>query len=91
MTGPLAGRRVATTRDRPGRLDEILARLGATVVHVPLIEVVDAPGDDLAEALDRLAEFDWVIVTSHQSMNPRPESSRSELLRETKPLPACVC
>lgn len=65
MTGPLAGRRVATTRDRPGRLDEILARLGATVVHVPLIEVVDAPGDDLAEALDRLAEFDWVIVTSH--------------------------
>ncbi|MFP5486784.1 MAG: uroporphyrinogen-III synthase [Acidimicrobiia bacterium] len=61
---PLAGRRVATTRDRPGRLDELLRELGADVVHVPLIEIVDAPGDDLAAELDRLDEFDWLVVTS---------------------------
>ena len=63
-TRPLGGRRVATTRDRPGRLDEVLTRLGAEVVHVPLIEVVDAPGDELAGALDALDDVDWVIVTS---------------------------
>jgi uroporphyrinogen-III synthase len=61
---PLAGRRVATTRDRPGRLDELLARLGAEIVHVPLIEIVDAAGVELADALARLDEVDWVIVTS---------------------------
>jgi uroporphyrinogen-III synthase len=67
MTGPprpLAGRRVATTRDQPGRLDAMLAALGAEVVHVPLIEIVDAPGDELADALAHLDRVDWVIVTS---------------------------
>lgn len=63
--GPLAGRRVATTRDHPGRLDQLLADLGATVVHVPLIEIVDAQGDELAAALARLDDVDWVVVTSH--------------------------
>lgn len=62
---PLAGRRVATTRDEPGRLDALLAALGADVVHVPLIEILDAPGDDLRIALARLDEFDWLVVTSH--------------------------
>lgn len=62
---PLAGRRVATTRDRPGRLDELLAERGAEVVHVPLIEVVDAPGTALADAVARLHTFDWLVVTSH--------------------------
>ena len=61
---PLAGRRVATTRDRPGRLDELLTRLGAEVVHVPLIAIVDAAGDELSDALGALDDVDWVIVTS---------------------------
>lgn len=61
---PLEGRRVATTRERPGRLDGLLARLGAEVVHVPLIEVVEAPGDELNAALAALDDVDWVIVTS---------------------------
>lgn len=61
---PLAGRRVATTRDRPGRLDDLLTRYGAEVVHVPLIEISDAPGDALATALGRLDEFDWIVVSS---------------------------
>lgn len=66
MTGsrPLAGRRIATTRDEPGPLDDALAALGAEVIHVPLIEIVDAPGTALTDALGRLDEVDWVIVTS---------------------------
>lgn len=59
---PLAGRRVVTTRDEPGRLDALLRELGAEVVHVPLIEIVDVP--ELAAALARLDQFDWLVVTS---------------------------
>lgn len=61
---PLAGRRVATTRDEPGRLDALLAALGADVVHVPLIEIGDAPDGALAAALHRLDDVDWLIVSS---------------------------
>lgn len=64
MTGArrLRGRRVVTTRDRRGPLDSLLAAEGADVVHVPLIEIVDAPGVDAA--LARLADADWLVVTS---------------------------
>jgi uroporphyrinogen-III synthase len=63
---PLVGRTVVTTRDEPGRLDALLVAAGATVVHVPLIEIVDADdgGAALRIALDSLAEVDWLIVTS---------------------------
>lgn len=63
---PLRGRRVVTTRERIGELDRRLARLGADVVHVPLIGVAepDDGGAALAAALERLDTFDWVVVTS---------------------------
>jgi uroporphyrinogen-III synthase len=63
---PLAGRRVATTRDTPGRLDSALAALGADVVHVPLIEIVEPidGGAALAGALAEVERYDWVVVTS---------------------------
>lgn len=64
MTDLLRGRRVATTRDEPGRLDALLAELGAEVVHVPLIEIVDAPDPGLQPALADLDAFDWIVVTS---------------------------
>lgn len=66
MSGPLAGRRIVTTRDAPGQLDDLLAAAGATVVHVPLIEIVDPPdgGAALVAALDRLGDHDWLVVTS---------------------------
>lgn len=72
MTGsahrPLAGRRIVTTRDAPGRLDAALTELGADVVHVPLIEIADAPdgGAALADALTGAlrGSYDWVVVTS---------------------------
>lgn len=66
MTGSLEGCRVLVTRERPGELAAKLLERGATVIHVPLIAVVDAADGGLAlrEALLRLAEFDWLVVTS---------------------------
>ncbi len=63
---PLAGRRIATTRDEPGALDSALAKLGADVVHVPLIEIADPVdgGAALDAALADVGRYDWVVVTS---------------------------
>ncbi len=63
---PLAGHHVVTTRDRPGRLDSRLARLGADVINVPLISI-DSPldgGARLRSSLDGLAAGQWLVVTS---------------------------
>jgi uroporphyrinogen-III synthase len=62
----LAGKRIAITRPETGELGARLAELGATVVHVPLIEVGDPAdgGVQLRAALARLAAFDWLVVTS---------------------------
>ncbi|MEM8748651.1 MAG: uroporphyrinogen-III synthase [Actinomycetota bacterium] len=69
MTGavvvrPLDGCRVVVTRQERGRLGDLLEAVGAQVVHVPLIEVVDAAGDGLEQELDRLDEHRWLVVTS---------------------------
>jgi len=63
---PLAGRRIAVTRPDAGELGRTLTELGADVVHVPLIEIADPAdgGAALADALDRLESFDWLVVTS---------------------------
>lgn len=65
-TPPLHGRRVVTTRDTPGRLDALLADLGAEVVHVPLIEIVDPddPALDAALVATAAGRYEWVVVTS---------------------------
>jgi uroporphyrinogen-III synthase len=63
---PLAGCRVLVTRERPGELAALLETRGATVVHVPLIEVIE-PADGgvaLHRELERLDDFDWLVVTS---------------------------
>ena len=64
--GRLAGRRIVTTRDEPGRLDRLLAAEGADVVHVPLIEITEPAdgGAALRDALGRLGGATWLIVTS---------------------------
>ncbi len=62
----LAGRRIAITRPEVGVLGARLTELGATVVHVPLIEITDPldGGMQLRRALARLDAFDWLVVTS---------------------------
>lgn len=66
--GPLAGVVVAVCRP-PDRSDEAavgLARLGARVEHIPLIETVTRPDAraPLTAALERCGPGDWVAVTS---------------------------
>ena len=64
--GPLVGKRVVTTRDEPGLVDRLLEQAGAHVVHVPLIRIVDAEdgGAELDRLLQRVDDFDWLVVTS---------------------------
>jgi uroporphyrinogen-III synthase len=63
---PLAGCRVLVTRERPGELAELLRAAGATVVHLPLIEVVepDDGGAALRRELSGLDGYDWLVVTA---------------------------
>lgn len=56
---PLKGRVVVTTRSRPGQLDRLLAEAGATVLHVPLIEIEPIPGIDVS-----LDGASWLVATS---------------------------
>lgn len=73
MTGPLAGRVVATTRDgdRNDPLTAALIREGATVREWPTLAFAE-PNDTgpLRRALARLDTFDWVAFTSARAVPP---------------------
>ncbi len=65
---PLTGRRVVVTR-APGQAGELAGRLramGAEVVEVPTIDIVDPAdgGAALRAAMADPARFDWLVVTS---------------------------
>lgn len=82
--GPLAGRTVVVTRaaEQGRRLVEMLGALGADVVELPLIEVVDPDdgGASLAMALADVRPGDWVVVTS-----PNGASRVAAAARGTRP------
>ena len=64
---PLFGRTVLVTRSRrqASRLAEKLAELGAEVIEAPTIEI-HPPADPgaLDDAVGRIGEFDWLVLTS---------------------------
>lgn len=71
-SGALAGKRVVVTRrtDQARDLGDLLAAAGAQPIFLPLIKV--EPVNDLtrvAEAVDKLNEFDWLIFTSVNAVN----------------------
>ncbi|HWM21205.1 MAG TPA: uroporphyrinogen-III synthase [Ilumatobacteraceae bacterium] len=80
---PLRGRTIVTTRDQPGALDALLVELGATVVHMPLIEIVEAAdgGAALADALARIDTFDWIVVTSRHGAERVADAARESSVR----------
>ena len=65
---PLFGRRVVVTRARE-QAGELVMRLqaqGAATIEVPAIQIRDPAdgGAALVEAVDRLGDYDWVVLTS---------------------------
>jgi uroporphyrinogen-III synthase len=66
--GALNGRTIIITRaaDRGSALGDRLRALGADVMEIPLTRTEDPVdgGSALDEALMRLADYDWVVVTS---------------------------
>ena len=65
--GTLAGRRVVVTRTRhqAGTLSEALRAHGAEVIEVPTIEIIPPDTyEPLDKALRSVASYDWLIVTS---------------------------
>ena len=68
VTEPLSGRSVVITRaaNQNATLRALLEELGADVVEVPLISI-EEPEDEGRERdamLQRIEQFDWVVVTS---------------------------
>ena len=68
----LAGWTILTTR-ASGQGDELrrdLQALGATVVHIPTIEIVPPENWEAVDAaIGRLAEYDWLVFTSANAVD----------------------
>ncbi|MDB5353950.1 MAG: uroporphyrin-III C-methyltransferase [Phycisphaerales bacterium] len=68
---PLFGQTIVVTRTRQqvSDLSEHLAELGANVIEAPTIELAQ-PGEwsEVDEALEHIAEYDWVIFTSQNGV-----------------------
>lgn len=61
---PLSGRVIAVTGPCPERLGRVLTDLGAEVVAVPMLEIVDGDRTVLSSALADCQPGDWLVVTS---------------------------
>jgi uroporphyrinogen-III synthase/uroporphyrinogen III methyltransferase/synthase len=73
---PLAGRRVLVTRalHQAGKLSEGLRALGAEPVEVPVLEIrPPASFEPLDRALGRLDGYNWLIVTSANTVRAMAE------------------
>src|SRR5262245_23420789 len=61
---PLYGVRIVITRPEAKSLADELERLGAEVTVVPLIEIRPAEGRALEDAIETMASYDWIVLTS---------------------------
>jgi len=71
VTEPLAGRRILVTRgaSQAPKLSDGLRQLGAIPIEVPLIEIAPPESyDPLDSALRDLGQYDWLIVTSSNTV-----------------------
>ena len=62
---PLSGRRIVVTRPEASKRAGALARLGAEVTIVPLIEI--RPAEDrraVEDAMQAFSNYDWIVLTS---------------------------
>ncbi len=64
---PLFGKRILNTRsaEQAAEFTDMLENLGAQVVECPTIRLVEPESwTEMDQAIDRLSEFDWLILTS---------------------------
>ncbi|MGK7345609.1 MAG: uroporphyrinogen-III C-methyltransferase [Candidatus Nitrospinota bacterium M3_3B_026] len=91
---PLFGRKIVVTRAREQASDfaAMLAERGADVIEFPTIETVKPESwDSLDAALDRLADYDWIIFTSVNGVKFFVErlKERGMDIRDLKGLKVC--
>src|SRR5271167_2311959 len=68
---PLAGKRIVVTRapSQASSLVSALTELGAEVIELPTIEIVPLESyEALDEALRNIARYQWLIVTSSNTV-----------------------
>jgi uroporphyrinogen III methyltransferase/synthase len=67
---PLFGRRVVVTRAsaQAGELRQLLAALGAEVLELPALRIEPLDIAALRAAVARIAEYDWLVVTSQNAV-----------------------
>lgn len=66
-SGPLVGRRILVTRsaEQSGTLSDGLRKLGATVLELPMVEILPPSSfEPLDEALRNPQKYQWLLVTS---------------------------
>ena len=69
---PLAGKKILITRarDQAAAFSSSLKDLGAEVIELPTIEIVQPPSwKGLDRAIDQIKSYDWVIFTSANGVN----------------------
>jgi len=90
---PLFGQRIIITRDRrqSSMLAEPLEALGAETLFVPVIEIANAAeSSSLEQAIQNLADYDWLIFTSVNGVRHFVEAlDRSD--RDLRALKAKLC
>lgn len=74
LDAPLDGRRVIVTRpkEQAGQLSSLLTRLGADVIHLPVIEIADPPSwDEIDWSIKKLVEgyYSWVVFSSTNAVD----------------------
>ena len=74
LDAPLEGRRVIVTRpkEQAGQLSSLLTRLGADVIHVPVIEIADPPSwDEIDWSIRKMVEgyYSWVVFSSTNAVD----------------------
>ena len=74
LDAPLDGKRVVVTRpkEQSGELSSLLSRLGADVIHLPVIEIADPPSwDEIDWSIKKLVEgyYAWVIFSSTNAVD----------------------
>jgi len=78
--GPLGGKSILVTRSQQqaGKLSDALRELGASVIELPVIEIVPPDSfDPLDNTLRQLNEYDWLILTSANTVQVLVERSQS--------------